>query len=848
MPPERSTNVTTVSQNKNGSGKDPFDTLLPSQKLEANDVFPIDPKSAYISSYFPESYDFPYNPDPLASNNNYSVYDEMKSDDQVKAAVSFKKDQIIGPGWQIKCENEEIVETLERNLKETLNNNFENNLRDILSSFEYGFSLTEPVYRRGENGFIELKELKTRPPHGFEFHLNDKGDLEKIMQNATAEKLEFKPDYFLHHIYQPEFGNPFGRSDLNAAHSAWKAKKFIFRFWAIYCERFAAPTVVGEYPDEFDTAKVARLQAIVNTIQNSTSIVVPQGTKLDFKLVNRDSSNVYENAINVFNTMIARSVLMPDLLGVSGAQSSSGSRALGEVQFELFMGMIGREQESLARAVTRKIITPVVRANWGDVPCSFQFKPRSKDDALESYKLWVEATKSKIWDTSEEEIKHLLEGLKFPVPESITITKPEPNPFGDKFPPKPGQPNTPINSPNPDQDKENDQDDQDKAELFHQRTYRDETKFEKLINFSEIKKTLNRIDETAMNKTKPLARDIYIDFIDQIKDRNLLARFKPDLINELAPKHLKPLNMEFKNFMKGAFHNAYNQAQKELFPRNEKKFAEIEELLPEEFIDIIEAEAFKIVGDYSIHVTNKMKNELVQGIKNGVGERELLGRLKELGAEETDKWLKTVIRTKTTEMFNRGRKTYWETDEFAKQIVEAYQFSAIMDDRTSEVCASLDGHVYDKGEFTNHIVPPLHFNCRSLLVPITKFEEYEADKAPSLDSLKDKGGNLIFGQESSLYGYSSIRQPGLTLLINPTMPGMSVYVHSVTISNMSKRDTNTVWLNLKGDQERMYEKLLKPTEAYTVKDLDVPEGEGVYLGAISGDTNLSYTCRYSIRI
>jgi SPP1 gp7 family putative phage head morphogenesis protein len=846
VPPELSPNKQIVSPKNNGSKKDPFDIPISSKSLEANDVFPLDAKSAYVSSYFPESYDFPYNPDPLASNNNYSIYDEMKTDDQVKAAISFKKDQIIGPGWQIKCENEEIVETVERNLKETLNNNFENSLRDILSSFEYGFSLTEPIYRRIENGIIELKELKTRPPHGFEFHLDDKGDVLKIMQNAAQDNLEFKPDYFLHHVYQPEFGNPFGRSDLNAAHTSWKAKKFIFRFWAIYCERFAAPTVVAEYTDEFDPTLAARLQTIMNTIQNSTNIIIPQGVKLDFKMANRDSSNVYENAINVMNTMIARSVLMPDLMGVSGAQSSSGSRALGEVQFELFMGMIGREQESLSRAITRKIITPMVRANWGEESCAFEFKPRSKDDALESYKLWVEATKSKIWDTSEEEIKHLLEGLKFPVPESITITKPEPNPFDNQFPPKPGQPRTPTKSPNPDQDK-NKRDDQAKADLFNKRTYREETKFEKLVNFGELKKTLTRIDEVAFNRTKPLAKDIYLDFIEQIRSRNLLARFKPDLINELTPKQLKPLNVEFKNFMKGTYSNAYNQAQKEIFPRKDKKFEEIEELLPEEFLEIIEAEAFKIVGDYSIHVTNKMKNELMQGIKNGIGERELLKSLKELGAEETDKWLKTVIRTKTTEMFNRGRKAYWETDELAKQIVEAYQFSAIMDDRTSEVCASLDGNVYEKGNFTNHIVPPLHFNCRSLLIPITKFEEYETDKQPSLDSLKDKGGNLIFAQDSSLYESEIITEPGMNVVLPEIGEGKYYVISEIYISNVSKNETMAIWVGFTDDDRKFYEKILRPTDSTKIKDVDVPEGMGLIIGCLSPYTNLSYTCKYVVK-
>jgi SPP1 gp7 family putative phage head morphogenesis protein len=721
---------------KNGQTLDPFSLLFASSQrnpLEADKIFPIDAESAYISSYFRDSQDFPYNPDPLAGSNNYKIYDEMKHDDQIKAVLSFKKDQIISPGWMIKCEEPEISEFIERNLKETLNCSFEDSLRDILSAFEYGFSLTEPVYRRDKDGFLELKDLKTRPPHSFEFHLNDKGDLLKIRQNATTQYKDFDPKYFLHHIYQPEFGNPFGRSDLRAAHQAWKTKKFFLRFWAIYVERFAAPTVFGTYPDDFGTDKVQRLQQVLNTIQNSTAIAIPEGTKIDFSMASRDSSGVYESGITLLNTMIARAVLMPDLMGMSGKQTGGGSYALGDTQFQLFMGIIKHEQESLARKITLKIIQPLIRANFGDYKAEFQFKPHSKDNAMEALKLWTEATKGKLWNISEEEVKHFLDMVKFPHPETIEINEPmsplTPIPQGKEI------------EPDPDEDEEDDKEEaEDKTYVLR---FRELTKYETTINFSEIENTLDSVEAKTVKKLASLGKDIYLDYLNQIKERNLLSRFKPELINDLTIHFQKPMNVEMKAFMRDLYRSSYNRAQKELFPKMDKKFALEEDLLPSEFLEIIDAEAFKMVGDYSINITNKMRNRLVTGLKNGVNEREMLKQLRELGEDETDKWLKTVIRTKSTEMFNRGRKSFWDNDEFAKQIIEAYQYSAIMDDRTSDVCRELDGKVFEKGEYTTHLTPPLHFNCRSILVPVTKFEDYTASKEISLEKLKESGGNLI---------------------------------------------------------------------------------------------------------
>ena len=54
----------------------------------------LEAESLFLSPYYPDSYIFPWNPDSLVRNNNYTIYDEMKDDDQVKVAMSLKKDMV----------------------------------------------------------------------------------------------------------------------------------------------------------------------------------------------------------------------------------------------------------------------------------------------------------------------------------------------------------------------------------------------------------------------------------------------------------------------------------------------------------------------------------------------------------------------------------------------------------------------------------------------------------------------------------------------------------------------------------------------------------------------------------
>ena len=61
-----------------------------------------------------------------------------------------------------------------------------------------------------------------------------------------------------------------------------------------------------------------------------------------------------------------------------------------------------------------------------------------------------------------------------------------------------------------------------------------------------------------------------------------------------------------------------------------------------------------------------------------------------------------------------------------------------MDDRTSALCHSLNGKIYKKDNpIIANITPPLHFNCRSMLVPITQVDGWDGkqDKVPSKDDL-----------------------------------------------------------------------------------------------------------------
>jgi len=680
--------------------------------------FAKEEESFFVSPYYQSSYIFPYNPDSLCQLNNYDTYDEMRFDDQVKAVMALKKSIVVGSGWNIVSENEEISEYITDNLEnlnnEALEETFEEILFDILSAYDYGFSLSECIYELNEQGLYQVKTIKVRPPHSFRFEIDDKGNVVKIIQSTNTGDVEFEPNKFMHLAYQMEFGNPYGTSDLKSAYLPWKIKKFFIKMFAKYGERFGTPTIHGKYEDSANKEDIDKFFEILKSIQNNTVLATPKSADVEFIFAGKEASDLYDTAIDKFNLWIARAILVPDLLGLSGSKTQGGSYSLGEQHFKLFLSMIKKDRQLFERKITQRVIRPLVEANWGKgIDVKFEFLPYSEADELELSKLWLEAVKAKAFKPNPDEVNNFRRIVNYPEGE-VETPAPAPTPF----------------------DKED-----ENVEVTGYAA-RELTVYEKKMNFSEIEKTLNLAEDNIETVITNIAKKINIGLIQEIENKKILEKWKPEKINDLKLKYLKELNFAFRSNFKSLFTDSLNEAKQELFPQGDKKYTDAE-ILPDEFLRIVEAESFKLVGDYETSLLKNTRNILMEGIKRGTAINKILGEVKQSNEKTSAKWIEAVIRTKTTEIYNSARKIYWETDKLASQLVEAYQFSAILDERTSEICRRLDKKIFKKGEYIDQVTPPLHINCRSLLTPITKFESYRVDREISIENLKKLGGHLL---------------------------------------------------------------------------------------------------------
>ena len=145
--------------------------------------------------------------------------------------------------------------------------------------------------------------------------------------------------------------------------------------------------------------------------------------------------------------------------------------------------------------------------------------------------------------------------------------------------------------------------------------------------------------------------------------------------------------------------------------------------------------------DLAVHSLKDLPTELAPSVILAcVPEREdpredVLAQVKRLLGEAFETanvpaYLNTLIRTNTFEALNEARFAAFEDPDLAGMVV-AYEYSAILDNNTTEICQALDDGIWsqDNPIWETHR-PPNHYNCRSLLVPILVTDNWDGVESP----------------------------------------------------------------------------------------------------------------------
>ena len=156
--------------------------------------------------------------------------------------------------------------------------------------------------------------------------------------------------------------------------------------------------------------------------------------------------------------------------------------------------------------------------------------------------------------------------------------------------------------------------------------------------------------------------------------------------------------------------------------------------------------AFKVSAVAQADLVTQVYDALESAIREGTSfdafQEKVGASLNESWGKEMPGRLETIFRTNVQSAYGAGGYAQ-RTNPVVLHRRPVWQFSAIEDDRTTDICQPLDGTTLDADDpFWSDHTPPLHYNCRSTIVALTRDEADEdgmSDEAPDIDAAEGFG-------------------------------------------------------------------------------------------------------------
>ena len=158
------------------------------------------------------------------------------------------------------------------------------------------------------------------------------------------------------------------------------------------------------------------------------------------------------------------------------------------------------------------------------------------------------------------------------------------------------------------------------------------------------------------------------------------------------------------------------------------RFYRVQRPRTKELLAEITGPSIKGPSTLSRNLSNISSGELVRiqtkvslGLAEGLSQQKIINNVLKT-TRLTEIQAKTLTRTSITSTQTAALNKVMENNA---DILDGYMFTAILDSRTSAICSFHNGKVYKIDDMSYR--PPLHWNCRSSMVPVLKSKEQLAE-------------------------------------------------------------------------------------------------------------------------
>lgn len=256
---------------------------------------------------------------------DYSIYEDIARDDQVKTCRQQRELALIGKEWWVEPgDSSRKAKKAADRLEAALNRlPWDDKTQKMLSAVLYGYAVAEVMWA-SDGRDITLADIKVRNRRRFGFLPSGELRMRTLANQMDGEALP-PAKFWAFACGADHDDEPYG---LGLGHSLyWPVffKKNGLKFWLTFLEKFGQPTAVGKFPaGASDTEKNRLLQALAS-IQSSTAIRIPEGMVIELLEATRSGTADYTALYDRMNAAISKVYL-----GHTGSTDATPGRLGGE--------------------------------------------------------------------------------------------------------------------------------------------------------------------------------------------------------------------------------------------------------------------------------------------------------------------------------------------------------------------------------------------------------------------------------------------------------------------------------------------------------------------------------------
>lgn len=681
-----------------------------------------------------------WNPDILLSRKGPDIYKRMMQDDQIKAVMQFKIDSVINRGYYFdidsKNKDHEEIAAFFKLVLDQIQGNFIDKLSAILSALPFGFSIVEKIYMPIEyegKTYWGIKNLKLRPFDSFNggIKVDQYDNITELRQNIIDVKIPM--DKVIYFVHNPIYDEHYGESDLRAAYRSYWSKDIIIKLQNMHLERHAGGFIWASIDGNLSITQSNNVKDLISNVSGAMGAMLPKNVEL--KQFNPMNTDAFERAIAQHDKAIAKSVLVPNLLGLT-EQGATGSYAQSQTHEQAFLNILSTIDSRVAEVLNEQLFRQLCIWNFGhsNFP-RYKFNKLTKAQQVELLKAWGELIGKGAVTKSDSDESHIRMLLDFPEKEEPEKVEKMPIPI------------TPEDIGNPSDNESEPSEEETRDYGLHKPSKNEFIEDKKIklspipwlnrVDFAKIKKDLNEADEKHVGQLNDIMGQVKLSLQKQIANivgQRSLGNVKPNEFNTIVipKKFISGLKTVMRENLQEVIDTQYEQAKTEVPKKEFKKTipSGMDKTQIERFFK--NKNNFFVTGVLQQDVLNATLQVLQNGIKYDKTLKDTIQALDEDTTlvsvlPNTDAAgrpvnvplrLENIVRTNTGDAVNQARQALFTSPEMQGFVI-AFEYSAIIDDRTSGICEDLNGKI--KKDWNNY-TPPNHYQCRSILVPINIFD------------------------------------------------------------------------------------------------------------------------------